>query len=127
MKLLLDTHAALWWWADDARLSARARRAIADPKHRVFVSAASAWEIGIKAALGRLHGWPPGARAFHDLMERARFDELSITAAHALRAPGVRLPHRDPFDRMLLAQAELEGLTLVTDDALLREAAEVLW
>jgi PIN domain nuclease of toxin-antitoxin system len=112
VRLLLDTHALLWWLADDPRLAADARAAVASPESLVSVSAASAWELSIKEALGRV-------RLPDDLeeqLERSAFSPLPITVAHALRAGGLPLHHADPFDRMLVAQAQLEGLTLVTRD-----------
>ena len=113
MRLLLDTHALLWWLADDPRLADRAREAIADPASSVFVSAAVAWEIAIEQALGRLE--PPEDLSVR--LARERFEELAITIVHALRAGELPPHHSDPFDRVLVAQAELEGLTLVTRNA----------
>ena len=113
MRLLLDTHVLLWWLADDAGLGAEARAAIAGGDAYVAVSAASAWEIAIKQRLGKL-------RAPDDLaaqLARHRFVPLAVTVPHALRAGALPLLHDDPFDRMLVAQAELEGLTVVTRDA----------
>ena len=112
MNLLLDTHALLWWLADDAGLSEEARASIGDPQHTVYVSAATAWEIAIKRALGKLDA--PG-----DLgaaVSASGFQELPITITHALAAGQLPNNHSDPFDRMLVAQAMLEGLTLVTRD-----------
>jgi PIN domain nuclease of toxin-antitoxin system len=112
MKLLLDTHALLWALAQPERLSGEARAAIADARNAVFVSAASSWEIEIKTALGKLRT-PPDLEA--QLTER-RFLELPIRLKHALALRRLPLHHRDPFDRMLVAQAMVEGLTLVTSD-----------
>lgn len=112
MKLLLDTHVLLWWLAADPSLSARARAAIGAPRASVFVSAASAWEISIKRALGKLD-------APDDLAEQLsahRFEPLSISVAHASAAGALPEHHADPFDRMLVAQAEAEDLTIVTRD-----------
>src|SRR5690606_23943649 len=116
MRILLDTHALLWWFTDDARLSANAREAIGDMGNEVFVSAASAWEVAAKQRLGKLDGLPPVAEWFGELTAADDFVPLTITIRHALRAGGYDVPHRDPFDRMLAAQCELEGLTLVTSD-----------
>ena len=116
MRLLLDTHVLLWWLADDAALSPVAREAIADEDSEVWVSAASAWEISIKRALGKLSG--P-----NDLVEKLvenHFDPLPILVADALEAGSLPPHHDDPFDRMLVAQARLSGLTLVTHDARIR-------
>jgi PIN domain nuclease of toxin-antitoxin system len=116
VRLLLDTHAFLWWVLDDRRLGGKARTAIADPVAVVHVSAASCWEMAIKAALGRL--------ALADVDIEAEipangFVELPITAGHAFRAGALPRHHADPFDRMLVAQALVEELVLVTHDPLL--------
>jgi PIN domain nuclease of toxin-antitoxin system len=111
VRLLLDTHVALWWHADDRRLRAAGRRAIAGAAE-VWVSAASAWEVSIKVALGKLR--PPGA--FDEAVEASGFRQLPVTFRHAAGAGALPLRHRDPFDRMLVAQAQLEDLTLVTHD-----------
>jgi PIN domain nuclease of toxin-antitoxin system len=109
--LLLDTHALLWWLADEG-LTDQARDAIADPANLVTVSAASAWEISIKKALGKLSA--------PDDLERQvgnnGFSPLPISIAHGLGAGQLRRHHDDPFDRMLIAQAFAEGLTIVTHD-----------
>ena len=115
MRLLLDTHVFLWWLADDQRLDAERRGAIADPDSLVHVSAVTIWEVAIKEAHGRIE-------VDGDLVEeieRGGFLELPVSAAHA--AAGGRLPphHGDPFDRMLVAQAREEGLTLVSRDRIL--------
>jgi PIN domain nuclease of toxin-antitoxin system len=117
MRLLLDTHVVLWWDADDPRLSAVFRAAVASPESEVFVSAASAWEIGIKRASGKLQ---IGASVAHTILRHA-FIALPVTVEHAEWAGSLPLLHRDPFDRLLVAQAQLEGLVLVTvDDQILR-------
>ena len=116
VELLLDTHALLWWLADDPQLSADARTAIADPDSVVAVSAASAWEIAIKSAAGKLRA----PAELEQQLQRERFVPLPIRLPHALRAGALPPHHADPFDRMLVAQAELEGLTLVTRDPALR-------
>lgn len=110
-QLLLDTHPLLWWLAG-ARLDPAAAKRIADPANLVVVSAASVWEIAIKRRLGKVRF--PGSAT--DEARDAGFEQLAITAAHAERAGELDLHHRDPFDRMLVAQAEREGLTLVTRD-----------
>ncbi len=112
MNVLLDTHVLLWWLADDPSLPPAARAAIADTRSTVLVSAASVWEISIKQAAGRLD-------APDDLLEalqQSDFDTLPITAEHAEAAGRLDPHHADPFDRMLIAQARAEGLTLVTVD-----------
>lgn len=126
-RLLLDTHAALWWWTDDPALSSTARAAIADPAAEVFVSAASVWEIAIKAQLGKLGPLGAYATRVPALMEQSRFRELPVSAQHALESMRVRLRTRDPFDRILVAQATWEGLALVTNDDALGAAVDVLW
>lgn len=112
MDLLLDTHAFIRWAARDSRLVERARVAIADSDNRVVVSAVSVWEISIKRASGKL--------AFrHDILEvleRTGFDTIDITPRHADLAGSLPLHHADPFDRLLIAQAEIEGFVLVTQD-----------
>ncbi len=111
MHLLLDTHVVLWWRANEAKLGVEARRSIADAGI-VLVSAASAWEVAIKVALGKLR--IPGP--FVEAVEASRFTQLPISFRHAEAAGGLPPHHADPFDRMLIAQAMTEGLTLVTHD-----------
>jgi PIN domain nuclease of toxin-antitoxin system len=112
MKLLLDTRALLWWLDDNKALSAKARRAIRDARNTVFVSAATAWEMSIKQALGKLQA--PDDLA--DALTANRFHPLPITINHATAAGSLPRHHDDPFDRMLVAQAHAELLTLVTQD-----------
>lgn len=121
--LLLDTHVFLWWRGEPARLNEQARAAIAEAE-LVFVSAASAWEAAIKAALGRLE--------LPDTVESgviaSGFEKLPITFSHAESAAALPMHHRDPFDRLLVAQARVEGLTLVTRDRQLETyGGEILW
>lgn len=113
MRLLLDSHALLWAIGDPDRLSEGARRAIEDGRNAVLVSAASVWEIAIKRALGKLTA-PADLAA---VMTATGFDSLSISLEHATLAGSLPRHHRDPFDRMLIAQAQLESLTIVTRDA----------
>jgi PIN domain nuclease of toxin-antitoxin system len=112
VRLLLDTHALLWALGDADELERTARSAIVDPENSVLVSAASAWEISIKKALGRLDA--PDDLA--DQLAASHFEPLAITIAHSLAAGALPRHHTDPFDRMLAAQARLEGLTIVTRD-----------
>lgn len=116
MKLLLDTHAVLWLLGDPGRIAPEARRQIEDLSNAVLISAVCAWEIATKHAIGKLP-LPENPEA---LIERAiaelRAVELSITARHALHSASLPDHHRDPFDRLLVAQAMLEGATLVTAD-----------
>jgi len=117
MKLLLDSHAFLWWLAEDRRLSAGARQAVADPASTVHVSAATVWELSIKASLGKLD--LDGADLVEEI-EGNDFVELPMTARHSLAAAALPRHHEDPFDRMLIAQARIEGLTIVTRDPAFR-------
>jgi PIN domain nuclease of toxin-antitoxin system len=122
--LLLDSHALLWWQEDDARLSVEARHAIEDPDAIPCFSAASVWELSIKQAKHKL-SIPP---QLLDALADEGFVELSISSHHALRAAALPAHHRDPFGRMIVAQAQSEGCTVVTRDA--RIAAydvPVLW
>ena len=116
MKLLLDTHAFLWWVTDDPNLSESARAAIADESNSVFVSAATAWEISTKHRLGKLNEATDVCERFHELVMADGFELLPVDAYNALKAGSYRVQHRDPFDRMLAAQTELEGMDLVTRD-----------
>jgi PIN domain nuclease of toxin-antitoxin system len=128
LKLLLDTHTLLWWWGADTRLSKRAIKAIADESNTVLVSAASAWEIAIKFRLGKLPGAERAIGEFNALLMVDRFEHLTMTAQHALKAGGFEADHRDPFDCMLAAQALIESATLVTDDASMKLfRAKCLW
>lgn len=117
MRLLLDSHAYLWWLADDARLSAAARAAIADSRSIVHVSAATIWEVALKAALGRLD--TGGADLAGEIAANG-FVELPISARHAAEAGALPRHHDNPFDRMLIAQALSESLVLVTRDRAFR-------
>ncbi|MEB3297856.1 MAG: type II toxin-antitoxin system VapC family toxin [Candidatus Sericytochromatia bacterium] len=117
MRLLLDTHALLWWLAGDARLTSGAREAIADLRHEVFVSAASAWEVSTKHRLGKLPGAGPLVVDFPREVLRQGFVPLPVTLGHGQLAGSLEWAHRDPFDRMLVAQAREERLALVSNEA----------
>lgn len=120
MDLLLDTHALLWWLFDDPNLSSTARELIADPLNGILVSSASAWEISTKHRLGKL---PSAGALVQDIagwVRRAGFTELPVSIAHAQRAGSWLQAHRDPFDRMLAAQATIENVQLLSCDAELR-------
>ena len=117
MKLLLDSHAFLWWLVENPKLSAGARQAVADPSSIVHVSAATVWELSIKAALGKLD--LDGADLVEEIGEND-FVELPMTARHSSAAANLPRHHEDPFDRMLIAQAQLEDLTIVTRDPAFR-------
>ena len=118
MRLLLDTHTLLWWTTGDSSLPERARRRIAQSKQPVIISAVSAWEIAIKVSLGRL---PVGAteliQDFEESLKQDGFNSMSITADHGIRAGLLPGPHKDPFDRMLIAQAQAGNLAIVSNDA----------
>lgn len=116
MRLLLDTHTLLWWLDGDRRLSRRARTRINDPENAILVSAASAWEITMKHRIGKLPGAAEVAADVAGAVAGQGFTALDITILHAQRAGRLAGDHRDPFDRMLAAQAQLEDLPLVTDD-----------
>lgn len=120
MKLLLDTHLLLWAAGEPKRLSAAARKLLDDPRHELLFSAASLWEIAIKSTLGR-----DDFRVEPRLLRRGLLDngyaELPVTSQHAVSIDGLPPLHKDPFDRLLLAQAASEGITLLTTDAQLAE------
>ena len=125
MRLLLDSHVFLWWLVDDSKLKDTARGEISDPEFLVFVSAATIWELTIKAALGRLES---GTTDLVEEITENGFIELAITARHAEHAGRLPRYHDDPFDRMLIAQAMVEGLTCVTRDReFSRYAVPTLW
>ena len=128
MRVLLDTHAFLWWVLEDQRLSPVARETITDPGIDVLVSPVSAWEIAIKAADGRLDLPEPSRTYVPSRMAANRFQELPITLDHCLRTTELPLIHRDPFDRLLVAQAQVEDLPLVSGDpAITRYDVETIW
>jgi len=116
VRLLIDTHALLWWLSDDPSLSAAARRAMAETANVLLVSAASAWEIATKVRLGRLPGASELAADFQGFMLREGFTTLDITADHGIRAGLLPGPHKDPFDRMLISQAQAENVPIVTNE-----------
>jgi PIN domain nuclease of toxin-antitoxin system len=117
VRLLLDTHAFLWWVFADSKLSRRARAAIADDdQNEVFVSAASAWEIATKYRIGKLPDAGAVAEDIPGTVAAEGFDALAVSILHAHRAGGLAGRHRDPFDRMLIAQAILEDLVLVSNE-----------
>ena len=123
MIVFLDAHVLLWWWADDDRLGDPARRSIADPANSVVVSAGTVWEIAVKQAAGRL-GAP---RNLLETLEAERFDVVPVTGQDAVAAAELPLHHRDPFDRLLVAQAlRLDALVISNDRAVSMYGAHVL-
>ena len=117
MRVLLDTHALLWWIGDDASLTTAARKIIADTSNSVVVSAASAWEIAIKLQLGKLPAAASSLVAdFSGYLEQEGFSHLSITIEHAIRAGLLPGKHKDPFDRMLIAQAQAENMAFISNE-----------
>ena len=118
ISYLLDTHILLWWVFDDPQLNSLCREIIRNPQNRTLVSSVSAWEIATKHRIGKLPEAAQIVREYPQILKQANFEELVITAQHALRAGSLGISHRDPFDRMLMAQAELEDLQIITyDDA----------
>lgn len=118
MRLLLDTRALIWWLAGDEALSLRAREAIADEGNTVAVSAASAMEIATKHRIGKLPHAALLAQDFEAIVAGQGFDELAISVRHARLAGEMNIAHKDPFDRLLIAQAQAEDMTLVSNEAL---------
>ena len=119
MRVLLDTHAFLWWVEDDRRLSTPARRVIADEATRVILSVVSAWEMTIKTGLKRLDAPDDIGAAIDRCVETVRLEVLPIELAHALDVRDLPNHHHDPFDRLLVAQARTESLALISADAIL--------
>lgn len=118
MRLLLDTHALIWWLAGDEALSLRAREAIAEEANSVAVSAASAMEVATKFRIGKLPQAALLAQDFEAIVAGQGFAELPITVHHARIAGEMAIPHKDPFDRLLIAQAQAENMVLVSNEAL---------
>lgn len=116
MDALLDTHALLWWLADDDALGGAARRVIEQPRNSILVSAASAWEIATKVRLGKLPGAWELAERFEEQLEMEGFHSVPISTGYALRAGLLPGHHRDPFDRMLAAQAQTLNVPIVSRD-----------
>ncbi|MDE2664351.1 MAG: type II toxin-antitoxin system VapC family toxin [Gemmatimonadota bacterium] len=128
MRALLDTHAFLWWIADSGRLSRKARRLVADETNDIAVSAASAWEIATKHRIGRLPGGEAVALDVAGRISDQGFSELPISVSDGERAGRLPGPHRDPFDRMLAAQALARGLPIISIDGVFdRYGLDRLW
>ena len=121
LRLLLDTHALLWWSTSDARLSPKAKKAMASEDIVVFVSAASAWEIATKVRVGKLE-WPATAGTVNAYVLEQGFRALPISLEHAERAGQLAIAHRDPFDRMLMSQALAEDMWLATNEDVFERA-----
>ena len=121
MRILLDTQCWLWMAAFPERLSPRTRELVETTEHELFLSAASAWEIAIKHSRGKLRLPEPPERYVMSRCDRLRTEPLPIDHAHALRVSALPSHHRDPFDRMLVAQAQIEGLPILTSDAVFRQ------
>ncbi len=119
MNLLLDTHAFLWFCQDDPALSATAKALIENPANRKLVSVASCWEIAVKAGLGKMKLGEPSASYIPTALNRTGFDLLPITVAHATGVEGLPMHHRDPFDRLLVAQVIAEGFSILSRDVIL--------
>lgn len=116
MNILLDTHVLLWWQADDPRLTEAARSIIADPSNRLIWSVASSWEIAVKIGIGKLRLDGPLNRLYSDIVSEVGAELLPITHVHCCRLATLPLLHRDPFDRMLVAQAQAEELPILSAD-----------
>lgn len=128
MRLLLDTHALLWWLVGDKALSATARKAIADSDNEIFVSAATAWEVATKFRLGKLPGAATFAADISSYVASQGFVELAVRLVHGQIAGALPGPHRDPFDRMLIAQAVTENLVLISNESVFDAyGAKRLW
>lgn len=128
MRLLLDTQAAAWWWLADPRLPKAAADALAEPANAIFVSAASAWEFATKLRIGKWPGVADIVANFPRYLEQSDFAELPIRAEHARMAGMMQNAHRDPFDRMIAAQARLEDMTVVSgDSALATFQIRIMW
>ena len=128
MRLLLDTHAFLWWIVADKQLSSVARATIQDPHNEIFFSTVSSWEISIKASLGKLVIPDSPRQFFRQQLRNNRFQILPITVEHTVAIYQLPHHHRDPFDRLLIAQCHVEQLSLITNDQLIHQyAVPTVW
>lgn len=128
MRAFLDTHTFLWWTADDPRLSKKARKIMADGRNELYLSAASGWEMAIKASLGRLQLGEDLERFVHEQMALNGIEALPVYMNHTLHVHALPDHHGDPFDRLLVAQAQLEGLPILTGDPqIARYEVETVW
>ena len=129
MKVLLDTHAFLWWIGDDPSLSTMARQVIADAENEVYLSAVSVWEMAIKARAGKLNVFSGDIEQFIDqhIRENA-FQPLPITLRHSARVHALSNHHRDPFDQMLVAQSQVEKFPIISADKMIHSyAVDIIW
>lgn len=128
MKYLLDTHTFLWWILHDQQLSDQIKELISNPDNQIFLSAASGWEIAIKSGIGRLTIPRPVGGFISEHMSENSINNLSITMSHALQVSELPNHHRDPFDRILISQAQIENLPILSVDPLIRKYdVEVIW
>ena len=128
MRILLDTHVLLWWFLDEHAISSAGRDAISDEGNEIFVSAASVWEISIKYKTGKLRDAAPLMAHLENAVLDEGFGGLPVTLRHGEVAGGLPLHHKDPFDRMLIAQAQAERLTLISNERLFdRYGVARLW
>ncbi len=128
MKLLLDTHALIWWWMGDRRLSLRARETLSAPDVQVYVSAVTAWEVATKFRIGKLALPAFFVDDFEANIAEQGFRQLAVTVPHGRRAGMLPGAHRDPFDRILAAQSHIEDMPLVSDDrAISALGARTFW
>lgn len=125
MKILLDTHSFLWWIANSKKISETARELISDSTNEIYLSAVSTWEIAIKEQLGKLSVPKPLPRFFSEQMRLNGFQFLPIELEHSCRVNSLPLIHRDPFDRLLIAQGITENLPILTIDKLIRSYKEI--
>ncbi|WP_055075147.1 type II toxin-antitoxin system VapC family toxin [Pseudanabaena sp. 'Roaring Creek'] len=117
MSYLIDTHILLWWIFDDPKLDTNCRDIIRNPDNTIIVSSVSAWEIATKYRIGKLPEAKQIVEQYSDILRQAKFVEMAIATNHALRAGSLPIDHRDPFDRMIIAQAEIENLPVISYDA----------
>jgi PIN domain nuclease of toxin-antitoxin system len=120
MSYLIDTHILLWWVFDDPKLDKNCRDIIRNPDNTIIVSSVSAWEIATKYRIGKLPEAKQIVEQYSDILRQAKFIEMAIATNHALRAGSLPIAHRDPFDRMIMAQAEIEKLPVISYDAAFR-------
>jgi PIN domain nuclease of toxin-antitoxin system len=128
VKLLLDTHALVWWLNDSPKLSVTARAAVGEANNDIYVSAATAWELAAKVRKGEFPEAVTLVANFHDLLKAEEFAALAVTTGHGLLAGGLAGDHNDPFDGMIAAQSQVEDMLVVTvDPAIAKLGARVIW